>query len=90
MDSVGIAGDDSPGLFQTGVVHDPRLLMDKALSSLCVSLLQYVSGSPAAKEVNPPGGFSRKSLLPFRHRLTEGTMGGGDPLYQQKRQKVRR
>jgi TolB-like protein len=38
MDSVGLAGDDSPGVFQIGIISNPKELMDKALSRLGRSL----------------------------------------------------
>ncbi len=42
MDGVGMAGDDSPGLLSLGLIMDPKILLDKALNSLCDSLTQSV------------------------------------------------
>jgi TolB-like protein len=43
MDGVGMAGDDSPGILELGLVEDPRTLLDNALQSLSNSLANYVS-----------------------------------------------
>ena len=44
MDGVGLAGDQSPGLLGLGLIDDPRVLREKALSTLWGSLMDYVSG----------------------------------------------
>ena len=44
MDGVGLAGDQSPGLLGLGLIEDPRELLEKALSTLWSSLMEYLSG----------------------------------------------
>jgi len=43
MDSVGMAGDDSPGVFQIGIINNPKELTYKALSRLGESLFRGFS-----------------------------------------------
>jgi len=45
MDSVGLSGDDSPGILNTGLIEDYNLLLDKAIESLNASLRRYLSES---------------------------------------------
>lgn len=42
-DSVGLAGDDSPGLFGLGLIGDPQKLLGKAVQYLSGSLINYLS-----------------------------------------------
>ena len=44
MDGVGLAGDQSPGLLGLGLIEDPQVLCEKALSTLWHSLSEYLSG----------------------------------------------
>ena len=44
MDSVGLAGDDSPGILGLGLIEDPVKLRDKALSLLSNSLEEFFAG----------------------------------------------
>ena len=44
MDSIGIAGDDSPGILGLGLIEDPHALQEKALQLLTRSLTEYPSG----------------------------------------------
>ncbi len=44
MDSVGLSGDDSPGLLGLGLIHDPAALRGKALARLASSLLETLEG----------------------------------------------
>ncbi len=57
MDSVGLAGDDSPGILDLGLIEDPARLRDKALGILTASLGQSLS---AKGEGFGPGGGKRK------------------------------
>lgn len=43
MDGVGLAGDDAPGLLGLSLIHDPRVLLHKALTKLADSLSVYFS-----------------------------------------------
>jgi hypothetical protein len=47
MDSVGLSGDDSPGILGIGLVNDPKALMEKATGQLAESLTRYLSGRRA-------------------------------------------
>lgn len=42
MDGVGVAGDDSPGVLDLGLIEDPKTLLNNALRSLSNSLAYYV------------------------------------------------
>lgn len=44
MDSVGLAGDDSPGILGLGLIKDPNLLVEKAAGRLAGLLNKYLSG----------------------------------------------
>ncbi len=53
MDSVGLAGDDAPGILDLGLIENPVVLRDKALRSLSVSLAGSLSekgGRDSAEE----------------------------------------
>ncbi|HUL29437.1 MAG TPA: hypothetical protein VLZ03_03195, partial [Thermodesulfobacteriota bacterium] len=41
VDGIGLAGDDSPGILELGVINDPKVLLDKAVSKLTGSLREY-------------------------------------------------
>jgi len=43
MDSIGLAGDDSPGILGLGLIKDPQTLLKKALQHLTGSLTGYLS-----------------------------------------------
>jgi TolB-like protein len=42
MDGVGMAGDDSPGILELGLIEDPKTLLTNALQSLSDSLANFV------------------------------------------------
>ena len=42
MESVGMAGDDSPGILGLGLIEDPKLLLDKVMKSMFDSLGRYL------------------------------------------------
>ncbi len=44
MDSVAMAGDDSPGLLDLGLIEDPRILLGKVVRSLSGALADAASG----------------------------------------------
>ncbi len=44
MDSVAVAGDDSPGLLDLGLIADPRIILRKVVRSLSESLAESASG----------------------------------------------
>src|SRR4030067_1701536 len=43
IDSIGLAGDDSPGILGLGLIDDPKALIEKAMKSITDSLLSYLS-----------------------------------------------
>jgi TolB-like protein len=43
MDSVGISGDDSPGILGLGLIGDPRVVAERAVSVIAKSLERYLS-----------------------------------------------
>ncbi len=49
FDSVGMAGDDSPGLLGLGRIDDPVKLREKAIGRLFESLAGYLAGSKSAQ-----------------------------------------
>lgn len=49
MDSIGVAGDDSPGILGLGLIEDPMDLMDKALDLLSQSLDEFFAGKGTMK-----------------------------------------
>jgi TolB-like protein len=44
IDGVGLAGDDSPGILELGLIEDPMVLLEKAVQSLVDSLEVFLSG----------------------------------------------
>jgi len=54
-DTVGMAGDDHPGLLLLGLIEDPKVLTEKALGRLTGSLMGYLSGGDGGQGC-PPGG----------------------------------
>jgi hypothetical protein len=43
-DSTGLAGNDSPGILDIGMIYDPQELLNKAIRYLSKSLTDYLSG----------------------------------------------
>lgn len=54
IDGVGLAGDDSPGILNLGLIENPRMLMEKAILSLISSLSTSLSGRGAGPTVGKP------------------------------------
>jgi TolB-like protein len=50
MDGVGLAGDDSRGLLDLGLIEDPKVLLDKAMKVMFDSLYRYVSTKADGRE----------------------------------------
>ena len=50
MESVGISGDDSPGLLGIGLIMEHALLREKAVQALVLSLQRHLSGEKAEAE----------------------------------------
>lgn len=71
MESVGVAGDDSPGLLGLGLVHDHSVVRDKALSRLAESLGNWLavkrktcSAERAERRFRPKGFYSTAPIDP--------------------------
>ena len=60
MESVGLSGDDSPGILDLGLIENPIILRDKALRSLSDSL----AGNLSEKRGRDPAGGERKKFRP--------------------------
>lgn len=71
MDRVGISGYDSPGILGFGIIEDPSVLTDKALTLLTDSLAGYLSaaekkgGGVAAGRKSQPEGLSRSPVTGY-------------------------
>jgi TolB-like protein len=61
-DAVGMAGDDAPGFFELGVVHDPERLLGRALDRLARSLLAYLRTGEAPAGPSPASKFRPKTF----------------------------
>ena len=55
MDGVGLAGDDSRGLLDLGLIEDPKVLLDKGMKVMFDSMNRYLS-----KRSEEGGGYSVK------------------------------
>jgi TolB-like protein len=55
MDGVGLAGDDSRGLLDLGLIEDPKVLLDKAVKIMFGSMDRYLS-----KESQEKAGYRAK------------------------------
>ncbi len=64
MDSVGMAGDDKPGLLLLGLIEDPKVLTEKALRRLSSSLWSYLSSK--AEPPNCPSGSKFRPRVFYR------------------------
>ena len=59
-DSVGLSGDDSPGILGVGLIEDPAVLTRKAMGLLTVSLEHYLAGKKTADRGVPDRAFAAK------------------------------
>jgi TolB-like protein len=57
----GLAGDEAPGLFDLGLVHDPARLQARALRQISASLLAHVQGAQPEHDLRPSGKFRPKT-----------------------------
>ena len=68
MDSAGMSGEDSPGLLGLGLVHDPMVLMGKAVKKLSASLCNALEGKKTWEpDVTMAGRFKPEN--PFKSPL---------------------
>lgn len=61
-ESIGVAGDDTPGVLGLGLISDPQKLREKAVRQLATSLADYLERS---RDKRPAGGTARA----FRPKL---------------------
>lgn len=72
MDGVGLAGDDSRGLLDLGLIEDPKVLLDKGMKVMFDSMDRYFSkrseggGSSARRKFRPQISYQSPSLDPKR------------------------
>jgi TolB-like protein len=50
MEGVGLAGDDSPGFLNLGLIEDPKVLLYKAMKVMFDSLYRYISKKADGRE----------------------------------------
>lgn len=73
MDSVGLTGDDAPGLLGLGLVEEPKRLGDMAIERLRVNLERHLQDPDAKKRLN--GLFLSRYASRFGYRGTPVTPG---------------
>lgn len=73
MDGVGLAGDDSRGLLDLGLIEDPKVLLDKGMKVMFDSLNRYLSkkseeggGYRVKRKFRPQISYRSPSLDPNR------------------------
>ncbi len=73
MDGVGLAGDDSRGLLDLGLIEDPNVLLDKGMKIMFDSMNRYLSkrseeggGYPAKRKFRPQISYRSPSFDPER------------------------
>jgi len=63
-ESVGLAGDDRPGILGLGLVSDPQILLDRAVLHLSDSLIDYLSSAGIGmREIEAGSGDERSKEL---------------------------
>jgi len=55
IDSVGLSGDDSPGILGLGLINYPKALVEKATAQLAESLTRHLSGRRSETSGGPKG-----------------------------------
>jgi TolB-like protein len=73
IDGVGLAGDDSPGILELGLIEDPRVLLEKAIGGLTGSLENFLgkkskseSIKNAKRKFRPKVSYRSDLLVPDR------------------------
>jgi hypothetical protein len=61
MDSVGLVGDEHPGILNLGIVESPKILLSRAIDRTMRSLMQYRSGEKSMIPGEPPEDSRRVS-----------------------------
>ena len=71
MESVGVAGDDSPGLLGLGLIESPVTLRDKALNNIVASLDRWLAEKkgvcpppPSARRFRPKELYNASAIKP--------------------------
>ncbi len=78
MDGVGMAGDDSPGILDLGLIEKPQLLRDKALRFLVGSLSKRLAGKSGRSSADSRAKTFRPKLTfsaPFLQKGKRYTVG---------------
>jgi TolB-like protein len=70
VDGIGLAGDDSPGILDLGLIKDLKTLQKKALNHLLDSLEESLSGQKEGRELEAKRKFRPK--ISFRSPVMEG------------------
>ncbi len=69
MDSIGFSGDESPGVFDLGIIHSVDLLLEKSIETLVTSLANYLPEPTQALPIDPSSpcrGTTEVSVFPRR------------------------
>jgi len=64
MDSIGLAGDDSPELLGLGLIRDPRMLLGKAIQHLSDSFALFLAGRRNGVEAEKKGWLEESRFEP--------------------------
>ncbi len=70
IDGVGLAGDDSPGILDLGMIEDPKVLTEKAVQLLVNSLAAFLSDEKERANVGKASRRYQPKIL-FRSPLLE-------------------
>jgi TolB-like protein len=63
MDGVGLAGDDSPGLLDLGLIENPDTLLEIAVQRIMVSLTGFLSSGQNQDDSPAPSGKHRPKVI---------------------------
>ena len=63
MDGVGLAGDDSPGLLDLGLIETPEILLELALQHILTSLSEFLATGQKADDAPAPSGKHRPKVI---------------------------
>jgi TolB-like protein len=70
IDGVGLAGDDSPGILDLGMIEDPKVLSEKAVRLLVKSLASFLSEGKERTDIGKVARRYQPKIL-FRSPLLE-------------------
>ena len=72
MDGIGLAGDDSPGLLDLGLIEYPDVLLELALQHIVTSLVKFLATGQKADDAAAPKGKHRPKVI-FRSPVLDPT-----------------